>query len=165
MSSSPPFKAGDGLLGLGLDERQLDLGMALREVGDGERDEGGAGRGERGEAHAPAAQTGDGLELVLGGGEPGEDAVGVLHQGPARVGQAHAARVALHERRSGLALEGGDLLRHGGLGVAEGIPRGGEGALLRDLAQDPQALDIDHKRTLSHTRRNVVCSYLTVLAS
>ena len=68
----------------------------------------------------------------------------MLDERAARVGQAHAARVALDERRARLALEGGDLLGDGGLGVGERVGGGGERAACGDLAQHAHAADIEH---------------------
>jgi hypothetical protein len=62
----------------------------------------------------------------------------------AGVGQAHAACVALHERRPRLLLQRGDLLGDGGLGVGERFGGSRERAARGDLSQDPQALDVEH---------------------
>ena len=134
------------VLGLGERQRQLDGGMALPEGRDGERHQRRAGRLEGGHAQAPAAQAGDRLELRLGLGQPAEDRLGVADQRAARVGEADAAHAALDERRPGLALERGDLLRDGGLGERQGLGGGGERAALGDLAQDPHAADVKHQR-------------------
>jgi len=99
----------------------------------------------------PAAQAGDGLELGLGGRHAREDALGVLDERTAGVGEADALRAAFEERRTGLALEGGDLLGDAGLGVGKGLGGVLEGAVFGDRSEDPQALDIEHKRSLSHS--------------
>ena len=125
-------------------ERQLDRRVALAEARDRLGHDRRAGAGEGGQAQAPAAQAGDRLELGLGVGEAGEDRVGVLDQRATGVGQAHAARVALDERRAGLALEGGDLLGDRGLRVGQRVGGGGEGAARGDLAQHAHSADIEH---------------------
>ena len=59
----------EGVLGLGVGEGELDVGMALAEA----RQRGGSsealGGGERGEPHAPAAHARDRFELGLRGGQ------------------------------------------------------------------------------------------------
>ena len=64
------------------------------------------------------------------------------------VGEADAAHAALDERRPGLALERGDLLRDGGLGEGERLGGGGERAALGDLAQDSHAANVKHQQSL-----------------
>ena len=86
----------------------------------------------------------DPMLLVL----PREHGIGVAHERLARLGEAHAARAALHEDRAGLALERGDLLRDGGLGEGEGLRGGGEGALDGDLSEDAHAADVEHELSL-----------------
>src|SRR5207248_11630846 len=106
----PGLLAGKALVRLGLDEAELDAGMARAELGDGLRHQVRAGRGKRAQAQAASAQAGDRLELRLRLGQARKDLVGVPHQGLARVGKADAARMALDEDRSGLPLERRDLL-------------------------------------------------------
>ena len=132
--------------------------MPAPELGDGGRQQRGRRAEEGDDAQVPAAQPGDGLELALGGVEAGEDRLGVGDERGAGVGQSHAARAALDELRAGLALESGDLLRDRRLGVGERLGRGGERAARGDLAQDPQALHIEHKTSLSLRWRNVICA-------
>ena len=144
MSTSPPrsrLSAGPRLGGL---ERELDRRVALAEAGDRLGHDRRPGAGEGGQAQAPAAQAGDGLELGLGVGQAREDRVGVLDQRAARVGQAHAARVALDERRAGLALEGGDLLGDRGLRVGQRVGGGGERPACGDLSQHAHSADVEH---------------------
>ena len=144
MSTSPPrsrLSAGPGLGGL---ERELDRRVALAEARDRLGHDRRPGAREGGQAQAPAAQAGDRLELGLGVGQAGEDRVGVLDERAARVGQAHAARVALDERRARLALQGGDLLGDRGLGVGQRVGGGGERTAGGDLAQHAHSADIEH---------------------
>ena len=89
----------------------------------------------------------------------------MLDQGLAGAGEPHSPGVSLHQRAPGLALQRRDLLRDGRLGVAQGLAGGGGGTMLRDLSEHAQTLHIEHKRTLSHPRQNVICSYLTRVAS
>ena len=72
----------------------------------------------------------------------------MAHERAPRVGQADAAHAALDERRPGLALERGDLLRDGGLGERERLRGGGERAALGDLAQDSHAANVKHQQSL-----------------
>ena len=126
-------------------ERELDGRVAGAEARDRLGHDRRPGARERGQPQAPAAEARDGLELGLGVGQPGEDRVGVLDERAAGVGQADAARVALDEAGPGLALERGDLLGDGRLGVGEGVGGGGEGAALGDLSEHAHAADIEHK--------------------
>ena len=96
-----------------------------------------------------ATQPRDGLELGLGIRETREDHVGVTDERATRLGEPDAARGAVHEPRPGLALEGGDLLADGRLGVGERLGGGGEGAARRDLPEDPETLDVEHQPSLS----------------
>ena len=137
-----------GRLGLAEAHRQLDRGVLGAEVRDRERHQRRAGGLEGGHPQAPAAQAGDRLELGLRLGEAREHGVGVAHERLARLGEAHAARAALHEDRAGLALERGDLLRDGGLREGEGLRGGGEGTLDGDLAEDAHAADVEHELSL-----------------
>ena len=144
MSTSPPrslLSAGPGLGGL---ERELDRRVALAEARDRLGHDRRPGAREGGQPQAAAAQAGDGLQLGLGVGQAGEDRVGVLDQRAAGVGQAHPARVALHEGRAGLALEGGDLLRDRRLGVGQRVGGGGERPARGDLSQHAHSPDIKH---------------------
>ena len=65
---------------------------------------------ERDEAQPAAAQARDRLQLGLGIGEPREDRVGMAHERLARVGELHAARVAVDEDGSRLTFQRRDLL-------------------------------------------------------
>ena len=74
----------------------------------------------------------------------GEDRLGVGHQRAAGVGEADAARAALDEPGAGLALERRHVLADRRLGEVERLGRGGERALLGDLAEDLHAADVEH---------------------
>jgi len=60
-----------------------------------------------------------------------------------------AAPVALEERHPDLGLERRNRLGHRGLRVGEGVRRRRERAVLSDLAEDPETLRAEHKRSLS----------------
>ena len=139
----------DRVLGLLLDEGQLDVGVALREAGDRRRQHGCPGGGERGEPDPAAAHAGDGVELGLGGGEPREHDLGVIDQRAAGVGEEDAPAGAVDERGAGRLLERGDLLGDGGLRVRERLGGRGEGAVLGHRLEHPQLLDIEHNHSLS----------------
>ncbi len=130
--------------GLGGGDGQLDARMALAESGDHGRQERAAGARERDDAQVAAAEAGDRLEVALGGLEAGEDGIGVTDERGAGVGEPHAPRTAHDEQGPGLALQGRDLLRDRRLRVRQGLGRAGEGPLHRDLAQHPEALDVEH---------------------
>ena len=141
---------------LGQRERQLDGGVAPAEGGDRQRHQRRAGGLERGHAQAAAAQPCDRLELRLGLGQAAEDRLGVADERAPRVGEADAAHAALDERRPGLALERGDLLRDGGLGEGQRLRGGGERAAPGDLAQDPHAAHVKHQQSLYPTRQSFI---------
>jgi hypothetical protein len=146
----------DALHRVGLGQRQLHAGVLPAESRDRLRHERGAGGGEGAQAQASAAQARDGLQLGLGVGQAGEDAVRVADQRLTGVGEPDPARIALDEGGAGLALEGGDLLRDGRLRVAELRGRGRERALCGDLSEDLHPLDVEHKGSLSATQGTIV---------
>ena len=148
--------AAAAVLGLGQLIDSSTPGWCSRKRAIAERHQRRAGGLERRHAQAPAAQAGDRLELGLGLGEARHDRLGVADDRLARLGQAHAARVALHEGRAGLALERGDLLRHGGLGEGQRLGGGGEGAAHRDLAEHAHAADVEHQQNLYHPFRTFI---------
>ena len=143
---------------LGQRQRQLDRGVALAEGRDRERHQRRARRLEGGHAQAAAAQPGDRLELRLGLGEPAEDRLRVADERATRVGEADAAHAALDERRAGLALERGDLLRDGRLGEGQRLRGGGERAALGDLAQDSHAANVEHQQSLYRSCQSFICT-------
>ena len=126
-----------------LDEPQFDARVGLRERGDRERRERGAGGRERAEAQATGVELGERLELGLGGGEPAEDHLRVLDQQLARGRQADAARGAVDQPCARLGLERGDLTRDRGLRERQRVGGRGERSVRGDLAQDAQTADID----------------------
>jgi len=67
-----------------------------------------------------------------------------------------AARAALHERRAGLALERGDLLRDGGLRERQRLGRRGERAAHRDLAEGGEELEVEHHGPLWHSPQIII---------
>jgi DNA-binding transcriptional LysR family regulator len=99
---------------------------------------------------------GDRLQLRLGLGEPREDRLGVADDGLAGFGQADAACAALHEHRSGLALQRGDLLGDGGLGEGQRLCRRREGPLDGDFAENPHPAYVEHQMSLYEMRQSVV---------
>ena len=123
---------------------ELDRGVAVAEARDRLGHDRRAGARERGQAQTPAAQARDRLELGLGVGQAREDRVGVLDERSPGVGEAHAARIALDERRARLALEGGDLLGDRGLVIRQRVGGGRERAAGGDLAQHAHTADIEH---------------------
>jgi hypothetical protein len=72
----------------------------------------------------------------------------VAQQHLARGGQAQPLRLAVDQARPDVALEPGDLLRDGGLGVGERGGGGGEGSAQSDLPEDPQQADVVHNAKL-----------------
>jgi hypothetical protein len=132
------------LLWLLLGEVELHLRVATLEEGHGRWQQGRPCAREGRQAHAAAANTGDRLQLCLGGTQAGDDHLGVLHEGAPGVRKAHPAAAAVHERGARSLLEGRDLLRDGGLRIGEGVGGRRERSVLRNRPEDPQLLDIEH---------------------
>ena len=95
-----------------VEQRDLDLDRRAQapERGDGARHDRAGGGGEGADAQPPARLRGDVEQLLVGGGELGEDALGVADEHLAGGGEADAARLALDQLDADLLLEPGDLL-------------------------------------------------------
>ena len=85
------------------------LVMDAIELGHRQGDQRRVGGRERADPQPAAVEPRQRLELMLGGGEPVEDHIGVLDQQLARRGQADAARAALDQPGPGFRLERRDL--------------------------------------------------------
>ena len=75
--------------------------------------------------------------------ERGRHGVRVAREHPARLGEADAASHAFDERDARALLEAAQLLAHRGLAVAERLGRGGQRAVLGDLAHDAHGLEVE----------------------
>src|SRR5215212_8242925 len=133
--------------------------MRVVEGADGERDQRRVRGRRRADAQPAALELRQRLELALRGGEAVEDGVGVAHEKLAGLREAHAARGALDEARAGLGLERRNLARDRGLGEGEHVGRGGEGAVRGDLAQDPEAADVEHDQNVYQMSAKIICVY------
>lgn len=149
MSQSPSAEEFGGARGLGLLQRDAGAGVGRAQGGEGGRDQAGAAAREGDQADPAGAQPGDGGDLLLGGGEPGEDARGVPGQRLTRLGEAHLAAGADEQRGAGRTLQGLHLLADGRLGAAQLPGGGGEGAGGGDGAQDAQVACLDHASSIS----------------
>jgi hypothetical protein len=99
---------------------------------------------ERRQAHPAGAQPGDRRDVLLGGGHPGQDRVGVGGQHLAGLGQAGPAAAAADQRGAGLPLQLPDLVGDGRLGVAERAGGPGERAAAGHLPQRHQPSHVQH---------------------
>ena len=102
----------------------------------------------------PADRAGQPVEIGAGGGEHVEHLRGAGGQRVPGAGEHDAARRAVEQRRAGLALEHGQLLRDRRRRQPDRAGRGGDRAAQADLAQQPQAADVErtgHKHNLRHT--------------
>ncbi|CAK7281656.1 hypothetical protein SGPA1_12449 [Streptomyces misionensis JCM 4497] len=138
----------DGARGLGLLQGDPGAGVGGAQGGQGGGDEGGAAAREGDQADPAGPQARDGGDLLLGGGESGEDAGGVPDQGLAGLGQPHLAAGADQQRGADRGLQGLHLLAHGGLGAAQLAPGGREGAGGGDGAQDTEMTGLDHPSSI-----------------
>jgi hypothetical protein len=120
--------------------------VGLAQCGEGRRDEGGAAAGEGDEADPARAQPGDGGDLLLGGGQSGEDSRGVPDQGLSGLGQAHLAAAADEQGRADGRLQRLHLLADGGLGAAQFAGGRGEGTGGGHGAQHAEMTGFDHTR-------------------
>ena len=156
MSSSPAHSIAASSGRARLDEVQADLVMRAVELRHRQRDQRRVRGRERADPQPAAVEARERLELVLGGGEPVEDHVGVLDQQLAGRGQPDAARAALDQPGPGLGLERRDLARDGGLGERERVSGGRERAVGGDLAQDAQAADVKHAASVYLIVRKII---------
>ena len=136
------------LLGLGLEDRELHLGVARAEQGHRRGHERGAGGREGRHPDTAAAEPGDRLQLSLGEGLLGEDRLGVTKQRIAGIGETHATGGPFEQRHARTALERRHLLGDGGLRVGERLGGCRQGAEAGDLAEDLQVPQLEHKHSL-----------------
>ena len=143
---------GQADLGLGLDERHLEPRMRVRQRDQRARQHGARERRERrdpqraGEVGRPPLEVGARVLELL------EDALGAIHEAARRLREPDAAARPLDERDTALALEHGDLLGHGRGREAERLGGAGDASAQRDLAQEPEAADVEHAATLKSQR-------------
>ena len=135
----------DAVLGLVLADGAGQLGMPLVEPATRRHDEARGGARERADHDLAAHRLVLGGELGLGGVELGQHAVGGGHEAVRGRGEAHAAAVALEQRDAGLALELGERLRDRRRRVADHARDLGDRAAPRQLAQEPESLEVEHR--------------------
>lgn len=104
--------------------------------GDGGRE----GRGAAGEGQPGRGRPAGSGDVCAGGVEAEQQWRGVLHEPFARRGRPDGT--ALHQSGAEIVLQGRDVLGHGGLGVAQRLGRGGEGAVLDDGDEGAQQMRI-----------------------
>jgi len=100
------------------------------DLGEGRDEQAADARLQGARPHDPADVVVHGVEVRAGGVGGGKQDAGVLGEQPARIREPHAAAGLLEQRRAGLALQDGELLRHRRRRVAERLGHGGEGAAL-----------------------------------
>jgi hypothetical protein len=140
-----------------LPQQQGQAGVGPQPVGQhrGERDRRGRERAD----HDPAGRIlGLGRDIGLGLFDQGQDALGVVREPPAGVGQLGPPRGPVQQRRPGLAFQRGQLLGHGRRGVTEGGRGGGDAAPSGELLQQAQAMQVEHKKTLRSATEIGACS-------
>ena len=147
---------GGGLVGRGLPHHDLQVRMLPLQRGQRRRDRRRQARDGRDvqEAADPAEQRG---QVGLGGLGVGEQRARMPGQQPAGVGEGRAARSALQEDGSGLAFQGGQLLRDGRRRVAQGVGRRrdapGDAELVEDgeTAQDRASENLRLRAKIPHS--------------
>jgi len=140
----PAGQPRDQPLAVVVEHGQVDVGVALVEAGHGAGDQGLDGGGEAGQPQPTPPQAGELAELLLGLVQVGEHRLGMRHQRPAGVGQAHRSHATLDEPGARLPLEGGDLLADRRLRERQRRGRGRERAAAGDLPQHPEPTRIEH---------------------
>ena len=149
------------VLGLVLADHAREVGVPRGELVDGRHDEPGGGARKRADHDLPAYGLVLGGELGLGGIELGDDAVGGGHEAvragvrrtrrPSRSSSATPAvalelREGLRDRRRRVADDGRDL---------------GDRAAPRQLAQEPESPQIEHRSAQLTLRAKNRCLYLS----
>ena len=139
-----PGDLADLPLRLPLVELELEVGVALAELHQRAGHEPAGRRGEGADGQPPDDLAAQRLEVGLGGLHQREDALGVVGEQPGRVGQPHAAPVALQQRRAGLPLQLGDLLGDRGRGHHERVGRRADRSVDGHGVQGLQPVEIQH---------------------
>src|SRR4051812_35178641 len=92
-------------------------------------------------------------ELGVGRVDAAEDLRRAVGQQPPGGSEADPASDALQQLRAGLGLQSREVVRHGGLRVAELLRRRGDGFVARDGVEHAQAGHVEHGSTLSMNQR------------
>ena len=114
--------------------------------------EGGDPHGARHGAPGQRRQLGLGRLRAL------EQLRGAADQRPAGVGEQHAAAGALEQRHAHLALEHRQLLGDGARGVVQRAGDRADGAPLLELAQEPQATEVEHLFSKCYMIMSMMCA-------
>jgi hypothetical protein len=133
------------LLGLRLRELAVERGVPLLQRPEGRDDERVRRRLEGGDAQPAGDLPGRLREIGLGCLQARQHRVGVDDKTAARLRELNAAADALEQRHAGIALEGGELLGHGRGRVGERLGDGRHRPASRELPQEAQATDIEHR--------------------
>jgi hypothetical protein len=144
------YEGGQRRLGLKLGCLNAECGVLLFELGEGGRQE-----GEDCGLEGCDAQRAGGL--VQGLGECGFGSFHLLQQylgvGDEKVGlrgQPDPAAGWLEQAHPGLLLQRGELLGHCGRAVGQRLGHGGDGASAGELAEQPQAPEVEHRASSKH---------------
>ena len=132
----------DAVLRLGVAD--VDVQARVGEHRRGHPRQHGAGeRRERRDAQGAGDLGGRRVQVGLGALELGEHRVGVGDERPAGIGQREPPSLALEQHHAGLALQRRELLGDGRRRERQRLGGRGDGAALGELAQDPEALDVE----------------------
>ena len=123
--------------------------MAVREFGKRRGERARAIGRERGDTQAPHLEIRVPVKRPLCAIEARDDRVGVLDQGLARRSEPRDPAHAHRERNARAALKGVDVVRHGRLAEPQGACGRGLRAMASHLAEDQQALDVDHQTMMA----------------
>jgi hypothetical protein len=135
---------GERLLGLGLDQLAAQPRCIARQPLHRRYREPQHDRLKARDAATAGDRAGRRGEVGLGLRRALEQRVGVLDENERRVGQAHAPPGALEQAHAGLALEQRELLRDGRRRELQGVGDRRDGPAGVELAQQPQAPEIEH---------------------
>ena len=135
-------------LGLALGDDDGEAGVLAFEHVEGAGQQGEGDRLEDGDPHDAGRALQRGGELGVGEFEPFEDVGGVRHEDLGLRGQLQPPPRLAQQRHPGLPFEERQLLRHRRRRLVQCGGDGGDRAAQAQLAQEREAADVEHARSL-----------------
>jgi hypothetical protein len=142
---------------MGLAQHQREPRMRAQAPGKrgSERD---SRRRERGRGDPPGRLGAAGGKIGFRLLDHGQDPLGVPGQPPAGIGELSAPRRPVDQRQAGLPFQRGELLGHGGRRVAEDRGGLGDTAARGEFVQQPEPVEIKHKKSLRSAQEITACT-------